>query len=612
MTVLQVIRESFSLLSRRHQWLLVIITFFQMATGLLDVAGVMLLGVVGVLSVAAVSGVALPGQVQSIIDRLGWGGVDPVVLAAWLCLGAAVALVLKTVLSAILSRQTLLFLANRQADLSGRLTAGLLSRPLLEVMGKSSQDMAFVLTQGTQMATVGVLGSTSTAVADLTLLILLSAGLTAVDPTVTLFSIVFLGGVSLLVHRSLSRWARRMGHEATFVDIESYRAVSEALSSYREIMVSDRRGLYVKRIQDLRWQSASLSANTQFMASIPKYVFEVALVVGAVILAASQIATKDLAAAVGVVAVYLVAGSRVIPAVMRLQGSALAIRRAEAPATLAFDLARSLEAAPEPRPSLMSASEIRECLECGHPDFHPDLIVSDVWLTYWGTSSAALEGVSFTAIEGSSVALVGSTGAGKSTLADIVLGVVEPDEGWARIGGFEPSEAISKWPGGIAYVPQVVALANGTVRDNVALGLPREAIDDDWVWDALERAHLAAFLRDGREGLETLIGENGMRISGGQRQRLGVARALFTKPKLLVLDEATSALDAETEEAIARTMRDLEGQVTTVTIAHRLATVRHCDLVLFLEAGRVVGRGTFAEVREQSPAFDHQAQLLGL
>ena len=150
------------------------------------------------------------------------------------------------------------------------------------------------------------------------------------------------------------------------------------------------------------------------------------------------------------------------------------------------------------------------------------------------------------------------------------------------------------------------------MRDNVALGLPREAIDDDWVWDALERAHLAAFLRDGREGLETLIGENGMRISGGQRQRVGVARALFTKPKLLVLDEATSALDAETEEAIARTMRDLEGQVTTVTIAHRLATVRHCDLVLFLEAGRVVGRGTFAEVREQSEAFDHQALLLGL
>jgi ABC-type multidrug transport system fused ATPase/permease subunit len=161
-------------------------------------------------------------------------------------------------------------------------------------------------------------------------------------------------------------------------------------------------------------------------------------------------------------------------------------------------------------------------------------------------------------------------------------------------------------------VPQEVSLANGTVRENVTLGLPREAVDDRWVWEALERAHLATYLRDFRDGLETPIGENGMRISGGQRQRLGIARALYTKPRLLVLDEATSALDAETEQAIAQTMQDLEGQVTTVTIAHRLATVRHCDLVLYLEAGRVVGRGTFAEVREQSPAFDHQAQLLGL
>jgi len=197
-------------------------------------------------------------------------------------------------------------------------------------------------------------------------------------------------------------------------------------------------------------------------------------------------------------------------------------------------------------------------------------------------------------------------------MADVLLGVVDPELGSAMICGLPPAQAIAKWPGGVAYVPQEVALANGTVRDNVALGLPRAAIDDEWVWEALQRAHLAAFLREGREGLETLIGENGMRLSGGQRQRLGVARALFTRPKLLVLDEATSALDAETEQSIAQTMQELEGQVTTVTIAHRLATVRHCDTVIYLEAGRVMAEGTFAEVRAQSAAFNRQAQLLGL
>ena len=177
MTVLQIIRESFSLLSKRHKWMLAAITAIQMATGFLDLAGVLLLGVVSVLSIAAVSGEALPGSVQSVIDRLGWGDVEPVTLAAWLCLGAAMALIAKTVINALLARRTLHFLANRQAALSGQLTAGLLSRPLLEVQAKASQDVAFVLTVGTQAATVGVLGAASSATADVALLAVLALGL---------------------------------------------------------------------------------------------------------------------------------------------------------------------------------------------------------------------------------------------------------------------------------------------------------------------------------------------------------------------------------------------------------------------------------------------------
>jgi ABC-type multidrug transport system fused ATPase/permease subunit len=207
---------------------------------------------------------------------------------------------------------------------------------------------------------------------------------------------------------------------------------------------------------------------------------------------------------------------------------------------------------------------------------------------------------------------VGATGSGKSTLADVLLGVVTPDTGVVRVGGLPPIEAIATWPGAIAYVPQEVAIVNATVRENVALGLPLDAIDDSWVWDALERAHLADFLRDQRDGLDTMVGEGGVRLSGGQRQRLGVARALYSRPKLLVMDEATSALDAETEQAISATLTSLEGHVTTVTIAHRLATIRNADLVLYLEAGRVTAAGTFDEVRSLSPQFNRQADLLGL
>ena len=175
-----------------------------------------------------------------------------------------------------------------------------------------------------------------------------------------------------------------------------------------------------------------------------------------------------------------------------------------------------------------------------------------------------------------------------------------------------PLDAVRAWPGGIAYVPQEVLLADGTVRSNVALGLPLEAVDDDLVWEALRRANLDSYLLEQREGLETSVGEGGLRLSGGQRQRLGVARALYTRPKLLVLDEATSSLDAATERDITRTVEQLEGEVTTVIIAHRLSTVRNVDLVAYLDRGNVRAIGPFGAVRKAVPEFDRQAHLMGL
>jgi ABC-type multidrug transport system fused ATPase/permease subunit len=612
MNAIRIMRESLRLLSRRDRWILGLVTALQMATGFLDLAGVLLLGVVSVLSVAVVSGTPLPAQVTSIIDRFGWQDADPALVAAWLCAAAGVALVAKSLISIALSRWTLHFLASRQAALSGRLTQALLSRPLLEIQSRSSQDVAFIVTMGTQAAVVGVLGAATVAMADVALLIVLGAGLATIDPVVTVFAATFFALIAIGLTRALSGWARRIGEISTAIDIESYTAIQEALASYREVMVLDRRAMYVERIQRLRWTSAEMSADGQFISIVPKFVFEIALVVGAIALAVSQVATRDLAAAVGIVAVFLVAGSRIMPALLRLQVTGLTIRKSEAPASKAYDLARDLHSLGTDDPPRIDSGEIRSRIEAGYPDFEPTIVVDGVWLTYPGVDAPAVADISFSAPAGSSVAFVGSTGAGKSTLADLILGVVEADRGHANIGGRPAAEAVRTWPGGIAYVPQEVSLVNGTVRDNVALGLPRDAIDDDRIWEALRDAHLDVFLRANREGLETRIGEHGVKFSGGQRQRLGVARALYTRPRLLVLDEATSALDSETEDAIARTMRGLEGSVTTVTIAHRLATVRHCDLVLYLEGGQVKGRGTFEEVRAQSLTFDRQAQLLGL
>ncbi len=617
MTVRQALSSSLGLLTIRDRRILILVTLAQMSTALLDLLGVLLIGVVTALSVSVMGQGSPPAFVQTAMDRLGIAAGDTITLAAFLAVVAGVVLVGKSIINLLLNRRVLIFLANRQALVSGRLASGLLASSLIQIQRRSSQESAFALTQGVSAATLTILGQGVVAVTEITLLLVLAIGLFAISPVVMGFTIVFFSLIAWVLQRVLSGWAGRLGVLGANTDVASYVSLQEALITYREVVVSQRRGLYVARFQTLRLQAARVQSDSAFIASIPKYVFEIALVIGAALLAASQLFTKDLPSAVAIIAVFLAAGSRVVPSMLRLQTATITVRSAVGASALAFDLADEF---PPVETNSVSAAKlgsidplaIRRHIQSGYPDFEPRISLVGVEVSYPGTVLAALFDISLELPNGSSMALVGPTGAGKSTLADVILGVIPPDRGQVHIGGLPPSEAAARWPGALAYVPQEIAMTNGTVRENVALGLPTDAIDDDWVWDALDRAHLADFLRGSREGLDTMIGEHGVKLSGGQRQRLGVARALYTQPKFLVLDEATSALDAETEQAIAHTLTSLEGMVTTVTIAHRLATIRHCDLVVYLDNGKILASGTFDEVRNRAESFDQQARLLGL
>lgn len=579
----------------------------------MDLLGVVLIGMVTALSVSSLSGSAPSGVVSAILERFDVDSASPLDLAVYLAMAAAVILIAKSAVNVFLTRRILRFLANRQAMVSGQLAEGLLSWPLLRVQRRTSQETAYALTDGVNYATLVILGSATVAVTEASLLVVLSLGLFLISPVVTAFTMVFFACVALLIHRMLSSWAGRLAKRATSAEVSSYSSVQEALRTYREVTVSNRRRMYVQSFQRLRWEAASVQSDLQFMNLIPKYTYEIALVVGAGLLAATQLLTADTTAAISIIAVFLVAGSRIVPSMLRLQGAALTVRHAQGMAAPTFALADEIELDHRVQPTINDdQGDLIASVRAGFLGFDPCIRIRNVFLTYPGADTPAVHDVSCEVKTGQSLALVGATGAGKSTLADLLLGVLTPDSGTIQLGHVTPSEAARTWPGAIAYVPQEVVMANGTIRENVALGLPDDLIDDDLVWEALERAQLSSFLRSKRDGLDTLIGEHGVLLSGGQRQRLGFARALYTRPRLLVLDEATSALDAETEHAISETLQALTGNVTTVTIAHRLATIRHCDIVLFLEHGRVAAQGTFDEVRVISPSFNKQAQLLGL
>lgn len=617
--ILPAIRKSLRLLPPGRRKLFVLASGVQISLGLLDLLGIVLVGLLASVAVSVTGLSTIPPVVQTALDFLGLGSLTVTQLSVLMAGAAVVVLVAKTVLSALMSRRIFRFLANRQAEVSARLAREFLSRPLLDVQRWTTSEAVYALGSGVGAAVVVVLGSTVTIAAEIFLFFIVGVSLLAYDLVLTLIALVLFAVIILTMNRVLTRWGARNAQIMTESSIQTLSAVSEALETYREATVLHRRDLYVARYEGIVGRYAVATANQSYIMEIPKYVLEATLYFAILVLALVQFVTKDIGAAAATVAVFLAAGSRVVPALLRLQGAYINIRNGSVTSQPTYYLADFLDdqrlvegEAPRELTTATDAAAIRTRIAAGHGDFVPAIEVVSATITYTGASRPALDDATVSVSPGTSVALVGSTGAGKSTLTDVILGVLEPDEGSVTIGGLRPRDAIERWPGAISYVPQQVALVFGTVRENVALGLPADSIDDDLVWEALERARIARFLRESREGLDTMIGERGVRLSGGQRQRLGIARALYTRPLLLVLDEATSALDAETEQAIVSTLNDLEGEVTTVTVAHRLATVRRADQLLYLRHGKIECRGTFDEVRAQVPDFDRQASLLGL
>ena len=620
MKVREAITRSIRLMPRRDRRLLGISVGLQMVTSVLDLAGVILLGLVGALSVSVIQSTPVPSVVENVASFLGLGNLSGPQLVLAFGAAAAALLLIKSIVSSYLVRRVLRFLANRQALLSARLTAALLARPITEIQARSSQTTAYAILTGSGAVTVGLLGNFVIFCTEAALLVVLGGALLFVDPLAAIGSIIFFAVVALSLQRLLGSWAGSMARQIAQVDIASLSAVQEALAVYREIVVTDRRSLYVQDIQALRWRAARASADHAFVTQIPKYVFESAMVVGGFALAGALFLTGDAIRAVGILTLFIAAASRVMPSLLRLQSATLGMRASAGAAEPTFELADALgvnygRSAEDPAPTLPAdevAAGLFERVRERHGRWCPAIRVRGATFIYPGSPRPAIRDVNLDVGWGTSVALVGRSGSGKSTLVDVLLGVLPPQMGTVTMGDLQPAQAISEFAGAISYVPQQVVLSDGTIKSNVALGLPEEMVSDVDVWAALDRAHLRETVEALPDGLSSRVGEGGVRLSGGQRQRLGIARALLTMPRILVLDEATSALDAETEEAITLMLNSLRGEVTTVIVAHRLSTVRSVDQVVYLEDGEVRATGTFEAVRAAIPALEKQAQLMGL
>jgi ABC-type multidrug transport system fused ATPase/permease subunit len=600
-----IIARAVQVLPKSDRTKIVLVVVLQVGLGFLDLAGVAAIGVLGALAVTGVQSIQPGNRVSEVLSMLRLSDLSFQNQIAILGLSAAAILVLRTVLSIVITRRIFFFLSRRGAIISSDLVSKLLSQSLLKVQERSTQDTLYSLTAGVSSITLGVLGTAITLIADGSLVIIMVIALFAVDPTIAITSLLFFGALGFILYRTMNVKAHKLGYLNSEIAILSNEKIIEVLDSYRESVVRNRRDYYSREIRKLRLKLADVLAELQFMPNVSKYVIESGIVIGAVLIAGVQFALQDARHAVGALSVFLAAGTRIAPAIMRLQQSAIQIRIGMGVAMPTLILIESLRFTPP-------VNEVDDDLDVVHEGFVSNVLLKGVSLTYPGKNSPALNDISLELVTGMSLAIVGSSGAGKTSLVDVLLGVLPPNSGVISIAGKSPLDAIATWPGAISYVPQDVTISNGTFRENVSLGYPKEVATDDLVWSALQVAQLSEFVRNLPQGLDTPVGERGTKISGGQRQRLGIARAMFTQPKLLVLDEATSSLDGQTEADISDAIQALKGSVTVVMIAHRLSTVRNADQVIYMEDGKILARGSFEEVRAQVPDFGSQASLMGL
>jgi ABC-type multidrug transport system fused ATPase/permease subunit len=404
-----------------------------------------------------------------------------------------------------------------------------------------------------------------------------------------------------------SRSERRLGTEYNRLNLERQRVGQEALGGIKELQVLGREGFAIERYARAARGASKAEGRNRITAQLPRYALETLAFGGILLILLVHVAKGGNAQAqVPVLALFAFAGYRLLPALQYVYAAALSIRFAT-PTLLSGIHADFVNVANAP------SNGVRAVVDDAPMEFVSAIRVENVTFAYENRPTPVLRNINLSIMPNESLGLVGRTGSGKTTLADLILGFYEPTAGRITVDGVPLTSAtVRQWRRRVGYVPQHVFLANASVAENIAFGLDPAEIDVTAVQKAARLAQAEDFIMALPGGFGAIVGERGVKLSGGQRQRIGIARALYAEPTLLVFDEATSALDGLTEDAVMDAIRSLRGERTIILIAHRLRTVNACDQIVMLEHGQVVAHGSYASLLDTSDAFSRLVGSGGL
>lgn len=599
----QTLKISFGLLTRRQRAGYLLLLFVRIFVNFLDIAGV---AMVGLLGAAGASGFLGKGEASFLgltIDVRSSG-----TLLTVMALVAAFFL-LKAVFSVWLIRTTVFFLAGIEIKNATEIAQFLFTGGLAELRQYSRSEVQFAVMGSTNVTFSGVLGNAGLLLTESALLFFMFGLFLVVDPfaavAITLYFLFIIVVFQILSGQRI----KQSGQDFAEGSIDITQVSLDMFDAFKEISVLMKQFFFLGRFTKARRTYAYADARFSFLSSVPRYFVETALALGALAFVAWQLARGEVADGLVTAGVFLAGGVRMMAALLPLQNAVLALKNQTEQAKISQEILGKSRGRMSEISAVLRSSE-QSALAASPLHNSVRVVLDSVTFTHPGAARPAIVDVSFSIEPGAYVALVGPSGAGKTTLADLILGLNSPDSGKVEVDGISARQLRESKPGLMAYVPQRPGLISGTLMENIALGHNPSEVDMDRLREVLNKARLSEMMAELPNGVHTRLGKNADSLSGGQIQRLGLARALYTNPKLIVLDEATSALDAQAEADISESIRTLGEGTTVIVIAHRLSTVQRADVVHVIEGGGLLASGKFKDLRKNVPMIKEYVRLM--
>ncbi len=584
----------FKILSKKDKKIFWLIIAVQFIIAVFDIIAIALVGIVGILVTSYVIDAELQSQLAFIIQMFSLQKFSDKTLIFGFTFMVVVLFMVKTGISITVNRRILLFYARQEEAFSVLLYSKLLNSPYAWLKRQDSERVHTAIITGSNAIFMRVFSSTVLVVSDLFLLFLILFLLVLISPIVSIFTFMFFGFFVIVLHKMVAKKAEFYGKVNTENLSKSYTYLSVLMLSFREIYVMNKREYFAAKFRNSENARSLASAQGLWLQLLPKYVFEIALVLGIFVLSFYLLASDI--SNISLLAIFIVASGRIVPALFRIQSSVFNVLLGYSDALNAINFMEETNAR-----NFLVGSKLNYVLKNA-----PSIGVQEISFKFPDAEQNTIRGISLSLSSGNSLALVGKSGSGKTTLVDLILNIYTPSSGKIQIN--DGTKQIT--PGNIsniAYIPQNPVILKGTILENIAFGNDSKDVDLISLNYAIQATDLDKLLKKIPGGINAELNNLGGFLSGGEKQRIAIARALYLKPKLMIIDEGTSSLDITSENFITNFLSTLKGQVTLIFIAHRIHTVKSVDQIYFIENGIVKGSGDFEALKKSVPEFGYWA-----